>query len=79
LPQDGVLEEPQTGETQTPTVEEEEPVPPCPEGQVLDEETGLCVLEEPETAVEEEEPEQPEPEESEQQEQTDDSEDNDNN
>jgi hypothetical protein len=35
--------------------EEEEPVPPCPEGQVIDEETDLCVLEESEV---EEEPEQ---------------------
>jgi hypothetical protein len=33
----------------------------CPEGQVLDKESGICVLEEPET--EEEEPAQSEPEE----------------
>lgn len=57
LPQDGVLEEPQTGEgaiqsqpaipTQ-PAIVDDEPVPTCPGGQVLDEETGLCVLEESE-------------------------------
>jgi hypothetical protein len=35
---------PATEETQ-PTAVEEEPLPPCPEGQVLDEETGLCVME----------------------------------
>jgi len=62
LPEDG---EPQTSDegtiqsqqpaipNQPPTVEEdEEPVPPCPEGQVLDEETRLCLLEEPEAAGE---------------------------
>jgi hypothetical protein len=27
-------------------------VPACPEGQVLDEDTGLCVLEEPEVTEE---------------------------
>ncbi|MGH9975068.1 MAG: FHA domain-containing protein, partial [Nitrososphaeraceae archaeon] len=37
-------------------VVEEEPVPPCPEGQVLDEETGLCVLEESEEQPEAQEP-----------------------
>lgn len=41
---------------------EEEPL--CPEGQVLDEESRLCVVEEPEEQEsEEEEPEQTEPEE----------------
>jgi hypothetical protein len=69
LPQDGVLEQepadqeavepPTTEGTQPPTIEQE-PVP-CPEGQVLDEESGICVLEEPETA--EEEPAQSDPEE----------------
>lgn len=64
LPQeDGALDQPpadqQTGDQLTqPTTE---PMPPCPEGQVLDEETNLCVLEEPDAA--EEEPAQPEPEE----------------
>jgi hypothetical protein len=45
---------PATDETQPATVEEE-PVPPCPEGQALDEELGLCVLEEPEAAEEQQE------------------------
>lgn len=68
LPQDGVLEEPQTGEgaiqsqpaipTQ-PAIVDDEPVPTCPEGQVLDEESRLCVVEEPEEQ-ESEEPEEPE-------------------
>jgi hypothetical protein len=52
---------PPTSEGTQPAPVEEEPVPPCPEGQVLDEETGLCILEEPEAA--EQEPEQSEAEE----------------
>lgn len=40
---------------QLPTLEEEAPARTCPEGQVLDEETGLCVLEEPEADVQESE------------------------
>ncbi|MPZ07270.1 MAG: hypothetical protein GEU26_12790 [Nitrososphaeraceae archaeon] len=46
----------------------------CPEGQVLDEESGICVLEEPETA--EEEPAQSDPEEEQPPEESDGSEDN---
>jgi hypothetical protein len=57
-----VAEPPATLETQPATVEEQ---PPCPEGQILDEETNLCVLEEPE-AVEQQEEEQDEPEQEEQ-------------
>jgi hypothetical protein len=56
--EDGVTEEPPTPEENTiavppateeaqPALVQEEPVPPCPEGQVLDEETNLCALEEP--------------------------------
>lgn len=61
LPRDGVLEqqpadqgaaEPPATEGSQPAIVEEEPVPPCPEGQVLDEESGLCVLEETEAAEE---------------------------
>lgn len=48
-----------------PTTAEEEPVLSCPEGQVLDEETNLCVLKEPE-ADEQQEEEQDEPEQEEQ-------------
>ena len=47
----GAAEQPATEGTQPATVEEG-PVPPCLEGQVLDEESGLCVLEEPEAAEE---------------------------
>jgi hypothetical protein len=50
----GAAEPPATEETQ-PAAGEEDPVPACPEGQVLNEESGLCVLEEPE-AIEEPEP-----------------------
>jgi hypothetical protein len=41
---------------------EEEPIPPCPGAQVLDEESGLCVLVEAEVTDEQEqsEPEEPE-------------------
>jgi hypothetical protein len=49
----------------------------CPEGQVLDEDSGICVLEEPETA--EEEPAQSDPEEEQPPEEGDGSEDNSNN
>ena len=45
-------------ETQPPTLTEEPTPPVCLEGQVLDEESNLCVLEEPEAA--QEEPEQTE-------------------
>jgi hypothetical protein len=55
LPQDGGLQqqppadqgatEPSATERTQPATDEEEPLPPCPEGQVLDEETGLCVME----------------------------------
>jgi hypothetical protein len=37
--------EPSATERTQPATDEEEPLPPCPEGQVLDEETGLCVME----------------------------------
>lgn len=74
LPENGVLQQPPADDGTAPrTVEppaedeatqpqdvEEEPL--CPEGQVLDEESRLCVLEEPEEQ-ESEEPEQTEPEE----------------
>jgi hypothetical protein len=65
LPQDGVLQQEPTDEgtestprTVEPPAEDEatqpltEPVPTCPEGQVLDEETNLCVLEEQEATEE---------------------------
>jgi hypothetical protein len=56
LPQDGGLQQqppadqgaaelPPASEGTQPATVEEEPVLPCPEGQVLDEQTGLCVLE----------------------------------
>ena len=54
-----------------------EPLTDCPEGQILDEETGLCVLEETE-AVEEPEPAE-ETEEQSTEEEIDNSEDNSNN
>jgi hypothetical protein len=64
LPQDGILQQEPTDEgtgasrTVEPPTENEatqpltEPVPTCPEGQVLDEETNLCVLEEQEATEE---------------------------
>jgi hypothetical protein len=65
LPEDGVLQQPPADDgtaprTVEPPVEDEatqppEPLTDCPEGQILDEETGLCVLEEPEPAEEAEE------------------------
>lgn len=70
LPQDGVLQQPPADEgteaaprtVEPPSTADE--ATPCPEGQVLDEEAGLCVLEEPEVV---DVPEQSEPEEPEQQ------------
>jgi hypothetical protein len=70
LPQDGVLQQEPTNEgtgaaprtVEPPAAEDEaaqsppEPLTDCPEGQILDEETGLCVLEEPGVAEEEPEP-----------------------
>jgi hypothetical protein len=53
LPKEGVLEQPPAEDETTQPLTE--PLPPCPEGQILDEESGLCVLEEPEVT---EEPEQ---------------------
>jgi hypothetical protein len=47
----GAAEPPATEGTQPATMEEE-PLPSCPEDQVLDEETGLCVVEEIEAAEE---------------------------
>lgn len=44
--EDVVAEPPATEETQ-PAIINEESIPHCPEGQVLDEESGLCVLKEP--------------------------------
>ena len=51
LPQDGVLQQTPSDEGTEPPVEDEATQPPselleddCPEGQILDEETGLCVL-----------------------------------
>jgi hypothetical protein len=41
----GVAEQPPATEGAQPATVEEEPVSPCPEGQILNEETGLCVLE----------------------------------
>lgn len=74
LPQDGVLQQPPAdGATQPQDVEEE---PLCPEGQVLDETTGICEPEEPEAA---EEPEQTESDEEEQLAEGDGSEDNNSN
>jgi hypothetical protein len=65
LPQDGVLQqqepadqgeaELQAPEETEPANAEEVPEPVCPEGQVIDEETGLCVLEEAEVVEEPEE------------------------
>lgn len=51
LPGEGVLQQPPVDEETQPQDVEKEPL--CLEGQVLDEETGLCVLEEPEVAEEE--------------------------
>lgn len=90
LPQDGVLQQQEptdegTGaapRTVEPPVEDEatppplETLPDCPEGQVLDEDTGLYVLEEPEAA---EETEQTESDEEEQSAEGDGSEDNNSN
>ena len=45
--------------TQAPTLTEEPAPPDCLEGQVLDEESGLCVLEEPEQSQPEEQEQQP--------------------
>jgi hypothetical protein len=66
LPGEGVLQQPPADDgtaprtVEPPTADEAtqpppEPLTDCPEGQILDEETGLCVLEETE-AVEEPEP-----------------------
>lgn len=75
LPEDGVLQQPPADEgtgaaprtVEPPTSDEATQPPPetlpgCPEGQVLDEESGLCVQEEPEA----EEPEQAQSDEEEQ-------------
>jgi hypothetical protein len=51
-------EQPPASDETQPATTGEEPVPPCPEGQVLDEETGLCVLEQPEEQPQEEQAEQ---------------------
>lgn len=61
-------------QTQPPTAEDGSQQPPteplCPEGQVLDEQSGLCVLEEPQPAEQpEEQPQAEEPEQSSEQEQ----------
>lgn len=45
--QEGVTAEPPAIEETQPAIVNEEPVPPCPDGQVLDEESSLYVLEEP--------------------------------
>ena len=53
------LPPPATEETQPATAEEEQSVPVCQEGQVLDEESGICMLEEQPAAAEEPQAEEP--------------------
>jgi hypothetical protein len=65
-------------ESQPQAVQEKLPLPTCPEGQELDEGSGLCVLEQPEVAEEEPEITQEEPEQQQSSEEGDSSDDNSN-
>lgn len=73
-PEENMTTVPSATEETQPALVQEEPVPTCPEGQVLDEETNLCVLEEPQGDEQYEE--EPQGEEEEQSSEGEDSEDN---